>query len=61
VIAGFLRKRSPGRHWGGDGKVERCFAGGSSCDGVALQTDGKIIVARQQIDPSSFAMLRYVP
>ncbi len=61
VVARFLRNGTLDDTWGVNGKVATRFSGGSSCSGVALQADGRIVVAGQVRDPSSFALVRYLP
>jgi uncharacterized delta-60 repeat protein len=61
VVARLLRDGALDHTWGGNGKVSTRLPGGSSCDGVALQPDGKIVVAGRQIDPLNIALIRYLP
>ena len=46
--------------WSGNGKVITDFAGGAFARGVALQADGKIVVAGGAEDPQTFALVRYL-
>lgn len=46
--------------WSGNGKVITDFAGGSFARGVALQADGKVVVAGGAEDPQAFALVRYL-
>jgi uncharacterized delta-60 repeat protein len=61
VVARALRSGALDDTWGGDGRVGTRLPGGASCGGVALQEDGRILVAGEQMDPWSIAVVRYLP
>jgi uncharacterized delta-60 repeat protein len=46
--------------WSGNGKVTTDLPGGAFARGVALQTDGKVVVAGGGGDPQQFALVRYL-
>jgi uncharacterized delta-60 repeat protein len=45
--------------FGGDGKVTTGFGGNAGAGAIALQSDGKIVVAGYKQDPGAFALARY--
>jgi uncharacterized delta-60 repeat protein len=61
VVARLQRSGALDRTWSGDGKVGTRLPGGAGCEGIALQPDGKVVVAGQEMDPVSIAIVRYLP
>ena len=62
ILARFLRTGALDASWGGDGKVSTTFPGGASASGIALQQDGKPVVAGEAGagDAWGFALARYI-
>jgi uncharacterized delta-60 repeat protein len=62
LIARFERDGGLDGTWGGDGRVSTTFPGGAAAHGLALQPDGKPIVAGEagEGDTWGFAIARYL-
>ncbi|HEU4355713.1 MAG TPA: delta-60 repeat domain-containing protein [Actinomycetota bacterium] len=60
AVTRHLRNGKLDDSWSGNGKVVTSFAGGAYARGVALQPDGKVVVAGGAGDPQAFALVRYL-
>lgn len=62
LVARFLRDGDLDSTWGGDGRVSTTMPGGAIAHGLALQPDGKPVVAGEagEGDAWGFALARYL-
>lgn len=60
AVTRHLRSGKLDDSWSGNGKVTTDFPGGAFARGVALQGDGKVVVAGGGGDPQQFVLVRYL-
>lgn len=60
AVTRHLRSGKLDDSWSGNGKVTTDFPGGASARDVALQANGKVVVAGSGGDPQEFALVRYL-